>query len=705
MDVSQYLGIFIDETRGHLQELNEQILILEKEPENEDTINEIFRAAHSLKGMAGTMGYKRMQRLTHDMENVFSEIRNGKMKANANLIDLLFRGLDALENYLDNIINTQDEGTEDNQDIIDGLQKILEEGLNGGAADGKPEAAPSAAPAPAAAPEGRHLVLAEHELLAAQKAKEEGDNVFEITVFIQETCILKAARAFLVFKALEDAGDIIKSVPEVQDIEDEKFDFDFSIVLLTKKSQEEIRQAIMNVSEIKNVTIGPADVAAAPVPSAEQQKASAESSAAPAAPAAPSAPASSAASGTAAAAAPAQAAKQAQAKTQAKAAVNRSVRVDIEKLDDLMNLVSELIIAKNGLVSISGDGEKAARDNNFNEQIEYLERVTTNLHQSVMKVRMVPIESVVNRFPRMIRDLSKKLNKKMELYMTGEDTELDRTVIDEIGDPLMHLLRNAADHGLEPNEERVRLGKPEVGSIFLDAYQEGNNVVIEVRDDGAGIDVEKVKQKAVSKGTITEEQAAVMTDKEVIDLLFRPSFSTAEVISDVSGRGVGLDVVKTKIEALGGSIETKTALGQGSNFIIRLPLTLAIIQALMVELGNEKYAIPLGSIETIEDIALDDVKYVQNKEVINLRGSVIPLIRLDRVLDVEQSGEEPASLTVVIVKKGDKLAGLIVDNLIGQLEIVIKSIGKYINNSKLISGATILGDGEIALILDVNVLV
>ncbi len=716
MDVSQYLGIFIDETRGHLQELNEQILILEKEPENEDTINEIFRAAHSLKGMAGTMGYKRMQRLTHDMENVFSEIRNGKMKASPNLIDLLFRGLDALESYLDIIINTQDEGTEDNQDIIDGLQKVMEEGLG----TNTPEAAQPKAPAaePSEELKGRHLVLAEHELAAALKAKDEGENVFEITVFVQPSCILKAARAFLVFKALEETGDIIKSVPEVQDIEDEKFDFDFSMVLLTRKSEDEIRTAVMNVSEIKDVVIASADISSKVGAQVPQQVAEVQENPASAAPSdnenqavpaqpennAPAQNMGGAAAAAQAAAAPA-AAKQTAAKTASKAAVNRSVRVDIEKLDDLMNLVSELIIAKNGLVSVNGDGEKSMHDNGFNEQIEYLERVTTNLHQSVMKVRMVPIESVVNRFPRMIRDLSKKLGKKMDLYMTGEDTELDRTVIDEIGDPLMHLLRNAADHGLETNEERVRLGKQEVGSIFLDAYQEGNNVVIEVRDDGAGINVEKVKQKAITKGTITEEQAEMMSDKEIIDLLFRPSFSTAEVISDVSGRGVGLDVVKTKIEALGGSIEIRTTLGEGSNFIIRLPLTLAIIQTLMVEVGNEKYAIPLGSIETIEDIALDDVKYVQNKEVINLRSSVIPLIRLDKILDVEPTGEELVSLTVVIVKKGDKLAGLVVDNLIGQLEIVIKSIGKYINNSKLISGATILGDGEIALILDVNVLV
>lgn len=318
---------------------------------------------------------------------------------------------------------------------------------------------------------------------------------------------------------------------------------------------------------------------------------------------------------------------------------------------------------------------------------------------------MVPIESVVNRFPRMIRDLTKKLNKEMELYMTGEDTELDRTVIDEIGDPLMHLLRNAADHGLESNEERVAAGKPKVGSIFLDAYQDGNNVVIEVRDDGGGINVERVKNKALEKGTITPEQAETMTDKDIIDLLFKPSFSTAEVISDVSGRGVGLDVVKTKIEALGGDIEAKTKLGEGSNFIIRLPLTLAIIQALMVELGTEKYAIPLGSIQTIEDIPYSEIKYVQTREVIHLRGTVIPLIRLEQVLDVEPLEEKPESLTVVIVAKGNKLAGLVVDNLIGQQEIVIKSIGKYINNNKIIGGATILGDGEVALILDVNTLV
>ena len=398
-------------------------------------------------------------------------------------------------------------------------------------------------------------------------------------------------------------------------------------------------------------------------------------------------------------------AKQQAANSKAKP-VGHTVRVDIEKLDVLMNLVSELIIAKNGLVSasVAEDGTTSVNQK-FGEQIEYLERVTTNLHESVMKVRMMPIESVFAKYPRMIRDLNKKLDKKMELYMSGEETELDRTVIDEIGDPIMHLLRNSADHGLESAEVRAERGKPEVGSIWLDAYQEGNNVVIEVRDDGNGIDVEKVKQKAIEKGSLTQEQADALTEKEAIDLLFRPSFSTSDKVTDVSGRGVGLDVVKSKIEALGGDVEVKTKYGEGSTFSIRLPLTLAIIQALMVKVGNEKYAISLGSIETIEDVPVSEIKYVHAKEVISLRGNVIPLIRLRELLDIPGEAEETDNVVIVIVRKGDRLAGLVVDSLIGQMEIVIKSLGKFININRMISGATILGDGSVALIIDANTLV
>ncbi len=715
MDVSQYLEIFIEETKEHLQAMNDQILILEKEPDNADCINEIFRAAHSLKGMAGTMGFKSMQHLTHTMEDVFSEVRNGKIKVTAEMIDILFQGMDELQGFLDNVINTSDEGTPSNEKLPDILGAFIaaaesgdapapapaekkEEAPKKGKKGGKKAAAAAAAEqAPAedtkeesaeGQPKYKELKLAEHEQKAAEKAVSEGKNVFGATVHIAESCVLKAARAFLVFKNLEPLGDVIKSSPDAQDIEDDKFDFEFSILIITSESLDKIKEAIMNVSEIESCEIGEIDVPKTEGAGEEAEHTEAAKENKPAAQeAAQGAPA-----------------KAAQKPAAAKPVVSRSVRVDIEKLDNLMNSVSELIIAKNGLVSISATESNLSNQQGFNEQMEYLERITTELHQSVMKVRMVPIESVVNKFPRMIRDLSKKLDKKMELYMTGEDTELDRTVVDEIGDPLQHLLRNSADHGLEKNEDRIAAGKEEVGSIFLNAYQEGNNVVIEVRDDGAGINFEKVKKKAIEKGQITEEQAEGLSEKEVIDLLFKPGFSTADQITDVSGRGVGLDVVKTKIEALGGDIEAHSKRGEGSQFIIRLPLTLAIIQALMVKLGEEKYAIPLGSIETIEDIPRKDIMFVQQKEVINLRGNVIPLVNLDNLLDVPKDSGPSESVTVVIVKKGNKLAGLVVDSLIGQLEIVIKSIGKYINNSKMISGATILGDGEIALILDVNAL-
>lgn len=699
MDLSQYLEIFIDESKEHLQTLNDQVLILEEEPENVDTVNEIFRAAHSLKGMAGTMGYKRMQRLTHDMENVFSEIRNGKMNVNADLVDIVFKCLDALEGYLNNIIETSDEGTEDNDELIAQLNAVLEKGISGSSESEQAAATTEETVKEEKKPEGDDrkkylsIPIADFERNAIVEAKSQGKHVYATTVYIQESCLLKAARAFLVFKGLENKGDIIKSVPSVQDIEDEKFDFDFSMFIISDKSLDEIKKTIENVSEIEEAVIEEYELSDEPAVAEEKEEVHKEETSETAAPAAPAKKDEKKASS--------------KGTKSGKPVVNRSVRVDIEKLDELMNQVSELIIAKNGLVSVTG--MLSSQDQSFNEQIEYLERITTNLHESVMKVRMVPIESVVNRFPRMIRDLSKKLNKEMELIMTGEDTELDRTVIDEIGDPLMHMLRNAADHGLESTIDRLKIGKPQVGTIRLDAYQDGNNVTIEVSDDGAGVDVEKVKKKALEKGQITEEQAEYMSDKEVIDLLFMPAFSTSEKISDVSGRGVGLDVVKNKIEGLGGDVEVVTKLGEGTTFIVRLPLTLAIIQALMVEVSGEKYALPLNSIVTVEEILPEDIRYVHTKEVINLRGSVIPLVRLNEVLDIEPVEREDALLDdgeiVVIVKRGDKQAGLVIDKLLGQQEIVIKSLGKYIHVPKMISGATILGNGEVALIIDSNTLV
>ena len=706
MDVSQYLEIFIDESAEHLQTLSDCIMTLEQEPDNKDTINEVFRAAHSLKGMAGTMGFKRMQHLTHDMENVFQEVRSEKISVDSSMIDLLFKCLDALDAYLENVKSSSDEGTDDNELIIKELNDFIAK-ANGQPVASKTSEQPKdekAAETKEATDETKaddvtnkfdNFELNDSEAKAVKEAKDNGQKVYGITVFIQKECLLKAARAFLVFRAVEELGQIIVYRPSSQDIEDEKFELDFSFFVSSSEELDKIIDAAKNVSEIENVVGSEINkihlegeiVEETKTEVVEQPKASVEKKE----------------ETKPVAAEPKKAAPPAK-KAPAKHATSRTVRVDIEKLDAIMNKVSELIIAKNSLVSIGSIDGNSEQSQTFHDQIEYLERITTNLHESVMKVRMVPIESVTQKYPRMIRDLSRTLNKKMELTITGEETELDRTVVDQIGDPLQHLLRNSADHGLESNELRLQRGKPEVGTIFLNAYQEGNNVIIQVGDDGNGIDTEAVKAKAIERGIVTAEQAENMSQKEIVNFLFMPSFSMAKKITDISGRGVGLDVVKSGIEQLGGDVEVATELGKGTTFTVRLPLTLAIIQALMVEIRDEKYAIALGSISNIENIPVGDIKYVQAKEVIHLRGSVIPLIRLDRMLDIEPMEEEPEYLTVVIVKRGDAQAGLVVDNLMGQQEIVIKSLGKYINGNKLISGATILGDGEVALILDVNTL-
>lgn len=689
MDVSQYLEIFIDETSEHIQSLSDNIMALESEPDNKDVVNEIFRAAHSLKGMAGTMGFKRMQQMTHDMENVFQEVRNDTIKVDSDMIDLLFQCLDAIEGYLAVIKETSDEGTNDNEAIIQKLNGFLKSAEEGTAGDAAPKEEAAAENASAVGDKKfLKIDLEEKDKKTLAEALGAGQKVYGMTVYISKDCLLKAARAFLVFKAVEEFAEIIVYAPSSQDIEDEKFENDFSIFFTTEEALDKIVKAAKTVSEIE-------DVAADVITEEFLGESIAEISA----------PEVQEAEETAAAATRTKSAGAAPKKQTGKPVTGRTVRVDIEKLDALMNQVSELIIAKNSLVSLSSNNGAGMQNQTYQEQIEYLERITTGLHESVMKVRMVPIESVVNKFPRMIRDLSRNLNKKMELYMTGEETELDRTVVDQIGDPLQHLLRNSADHGLESAEVRKQRGKPEIGTITLNAFQEGNNVIIQVGDDGNGIDTEAVKSKAIERGIVSPEQAENLSQKEIIDFLFMPSFSMAKQITDISGRGVGLDVVKSNIEALGGDVEVKSVYGEGSTFTVRLPLTLAIIQALMVIIGDEKYAISLGSIVSIEDIPIMEIKYVEAKEVINMRGTVIPIIRLNQLLDIDPPEEEPESLTIVIISKGEKQVGLVVDDLMGQQEIVIKSLGSFIDNStKIISGATILGDGEVALILDVNTL-
>lgn len=684
MDMNQYLDIFIEESREHLQQLNVSLLELEKDNRNKEVLNEVFRVAHTLKGMSGTMGYLKMQTLTHRMEDVLDALRNDRFVADSNMVDVLFKCLDALETYVNTISATGQEGNEAFQDVVDALHNIM---LKAGSEKGvEKKAQPSSRDkgfnSEAAQVKSEIVELNQYDVNVIKKAIETNMNVFQIHVVLDKGCLLKAARAFIVFQILEKNSEVIKSIPKVEDIEDERFDLDFTVVAITEKSEEFFNKEINSVAEISKVEIIPIDLDAIEIVEDEKEiNANTEFDN----------------TENADIAATAQGGAADQHKKFQK--TGKTVRVDIDRLDILMNLVSELIIIKTRL-----DESSANKDDADAESIEYLERITTSLHDAVMRVRMVPVETVFNRFPRMIRDVSRELNKDIELHMSGEETELDRTVIDEIGDPLIHILRNSADHGLETHEQRLKTSKPNVGNIYLRAFQDGNNVVIEVEDDGQGIDVDKVRKKIVQRGLESSEIVNALSDKEVIAYLFKPNFTTADKVTDLSGRGVGLDVVKTKIETLGGIVEVDTVRGKGSRFTIRIPLTLAIIQALLVRIGEEKYAIPLGSIQEIENVKPQDIRLVRNQEVILLRDMVIPIVRLGSILSVPGTvpDEDKKTITCVIAKKGEKLSAFMVDSLIGQQEIVIKSLGKVLAGVKYIAGATILGDGNVALILDVN---
>ncbi|MZQ75145.1 MAG: chemotaxis protein CheA [Peptoclostridium sp.] len=690
-ELDQYIDIFLDESKEHLENLNTNLLELESNPSNIETINEIFRIAHTLKGMSATMGFEKTAKLTHKMENLLDDIRSGQALINTRMVDLLFEVLDRVDNFIKSIESTGKEGNLPIDDLIEKLENVLcaEE-------EGKQEQAES-------------VQTKENEGYIAnvvKSAKAQNLSAYKINVLLDENCMLKAARAFLVFKTIEENGEIIYSNPPTEDIEDEKFDLEFGLIVVTSIGPEELKTKIINISEVKDATISEysADEIIEQAEAAieeefgeietveeaiektsieeeieiikrrvQQKEVEFEIKAD-------------------------ETQEESEQTTNRKGKVGKTVRVDINRLDNLMNLVSELIIVKTRLEDI----EIGSKNQNANDAIEYLETITTNLHDAVMKVRMVPIERVFNRFPRMIRDLSKSLDKEVDLIMSGEETEVDRTVIDEIGDPLIHLLRNSLDHGIEKPDVRAKLNKSEVGTLKLLAYPDGNNVVIEVADDGSGLDIEKIKKKAIEKELVTQEKLEAMDEKDIASLVLMPGFSTADKISDISGRGVGLDVVKTKIESLGGIIEIETERNVGSKFIIRLPLTLAIIQALLIMIGNEKYAIPLNNIKEITNIEKDKIRSVEGRDIVLYRGKTLPLVDLGDVLEVGERDRDKKDINVIVVKKGERDLGIIVDDLIGQQEIVIKSLGKYLKGINFVAGATILGNGSVALIIDTN---
>lgn len=662
LDLSQYINLFVEEAKEHLQNMNEALLELEKDKANTSLINELFRVAHTLKGMSGTMGFVNMASLTHEMENVLDGIRNKDVELTTDVIDIIFECFDVLDYSVNQIAVTGNEDKEDHYDLVEKLKMILNK--NEAIEDNKSVGKDS------------EISLNEYVLNIINQAKTNGLNIFNIEIELSPKCMLKSARAFIIFNTLESLGDIIYSNPSVEDIEDEKFDLSFSMIFISEIDERKLRDELNSISEIEQIHISIVDdaetVKAKTVLVKEAKNLKKDKNE------------------------PMKNGNKVTTSTRENK-IGKTVRVDIDRLDNLMNLVSELIIIKTRMDDLSDISNKE----NMNEAIEYLERITTSLHDAVMKVRMVPIERVFNRFPRMVRDLSKELNKKINLQMYGEDTEVDRTVIDEIGDPLIHIIRNSIDHGIETPEKRVNLGKPKEGTVILKAFPDGNNVVVEVFDDGGGIDIEGVKRKAIEKEIITSQEADLLSEEEIKTLLFEPGFSTSDEVSDVSGRGVGLDVVKSKIESINGSIEIESEANVGTRFIIRIPLTLAIIQALLIKLENEIYAIPLSSITEITSINKDSIRNIQGQDIILYRGKTIPMIKLHQLMGLEFINSNDEYL-VVVVRKGEKQAALLVDNLIGQQEIVIKPLGKYLSNINYLSGATILGNGNVSLILDIN---
>lgn len=684
MDTQQYMSMFLEESMDNLQTLNESLLELEQNPDDLNKVNEIFRVAHTIKGMAATMGFSQMAELTHKMEDVLSKFREGELNVNQKVVTVLFECLDTLENMVNSI--QEGNGEETNIEfIISELQSLTSVSIEAEVSSKEAEVDNTSASADI----GDRIPLNEYDINIVREANYRGYNAFEIKIVLSENTLLKSARAFLVFKSLEESGEIIKSIPSTEELENENFDFEMRLVYVSSKDQNSIYESLMGISEVDKVIILPLtadkvkpsnevieqvhkeEKAVEPVKKAEVvQKTESKSQTV-------------------------EKAANADKESVAHKKTHQSVRVDLERLDRFMNMVSELVIHRTRLEQISSNHKLTE----LNETLEQVARTTSDLQDLVMKIRMLPLEIVFNRFPRLIRDLSVELGKEIDFVIKGADTELDRTVIDEIGEPLIHLIRNAVDHGVETKEERIKRGKSPIGTIKLVAYQEGTKAVIKVEDDGNGIDVERVRKKAEKVGINTEG----MSENDIRNLIFAQGFSTSEKVTDISGRGVGMDVVKTKINSLGGTVDVVSEIGKGSSFIIKLPLTLQIIQALLVKVGTETMAISLGYIDRVIDFEENMVKKTNNREVIIYRGNVIPLVRVNNKLGI--ASQDNNNKFIVIAKVGDKTTGLLVDSLLGQQEIVIKPLGKTLQGLKEYIGATILGDGLVTLILDAAALI
>ncbi|MGL4761215.1 MAG: chemotaxis protein CheW [Sarcina sp.] len=679
MDTSQYLSMFLEESRDNLRTLNDALLDLEQEPDDLEGIAQIFRVAHTIKGMAATMGFTDIAELTHKMEDILSKFRDGELKITQKVVTVLFKCLDTLEKMVDGVENGEDEIFDIKEMIkLLGESSIIEDEQDLILDESDEELG--------------DLELNEYEISVVKQAIDAGYNALNVKIKLVESTLLKSARVFLIFKDLEEVGEIIKSLPNTEDIEEENFDLNIEAIIVTQSSKEDVEGIISRASEIEEFFVEEVKAGVSKIiESKEITECVVETV-------------------IATSEVETKVKKKVAQKEKVKKVNNvkkgkgsgagksthQSVRVDLERLDKLINMVSELVINRTRLEQIAAD----QRCQELTETLEQVARTTSDLQDLVMKIRMLPLDVVFNRFPRMIRDVSLELGKEVNFIVEGQDTELDRTVIDEIGEPLIHLLRNAIDHGVESKEERIKSGKPPVGKILLTAYQEGTKAVIKVQDDGAGINIQRVKAKAERVGIDTEG----MNDDAIRNLIFSSGFSTNEEVTDISGRGVGMDVVKTKIAALGGTVDVISEEEMGSTFTIKLPLTLQIIQALLVRVAEENFAISLGFIDRVVDFSSVNIKKSNLKEVIVYRDKVIPLLRLNEYFGIEES-QDINEKFVVIVKVANKEIGLLVDSLLGQQEVVIKPLGNSLSNIKEYIGATILGNGLVTLILDVAALV
>ncbi|PGW51865.1 chemotaxis protein CheA [Bacillus cereus] len=663
------LNIFFEESEEHLQSLNENVLVLEQNPADMDVVGEIFRSAHTFKGMSASMEFTEMADLTHKMENVLDEIRHGNIVVNSDIIDVIFECIDNLEKMVADV----QQGGMGNIDVASTKQK-LEALLNGNVET------------PTEHIEQNHI--------------DTDDAVsHEVHITVEQQAILKAVRAIMCIEALQNVGNIQKTAPSIEEIEADAFGFEFTVFMDTDCSIEELKQVVLHVSEIEKVEVKQGEPISKEVASKKvvtQEVVQVEEKLQPAVVTQVNSPieATNQPSSTMPA--------KSTTKTKNAKVENRSIRVQLEKIERLMNMFEESVIER-------GRIDELAQTIQNKELIEHLNRlgdISKDIQNVLLNMRMVPIETVFNRFPRMVRMLAKDLGKKIDLQITGEDTEVDKIVIDEIGDPLVHLIRNAIDHGVETVEKRRDAGKNETGTIKLEAFHSGNHVVIQITDDGNGINTGKVLEKAIKNGVVTEADANRLTDREVFDLIFQPGFSTAEVVSDLSGRGVGLDVVKHTIHSLGGHLIIDSEEGKGSTFRIELPLTLSIIQSMLVQTNDKRYALPLGNIVEAIRIKREDIQSLQGKDVLNYRNQIIEVKHLSTVFGEKTVDEAFASydgqmVPVLIVRNTHRSYGLIVNTIIGQREIVLKSLGDFFaESSNYFSGATILGDGRVVLILN-----